>query len=211
MSSPTAPTGAAPAMRFSPMTVVAVLCIGSLSGALMQSLVIPIQRELPELLHTSASNASWAVTATLLAGAVTMPVTGRLADMYGKKRVLLVSATLLVLGSVVAALSSTLAPFLVGRALQGMAMGYIPVAISLVREVAPPARATGAVAAVSATLGVGGALGLPLAAWIAQDYSWHDLFWLSAVLAAVVVVLTAFVVPHIHDEHPAHILSLIHI
>ena len=205
MSSPTAPTGAAPAMRFSPMTVVAVLCIGSLSGALMQSLVIPIQRELPELLHTSASNASWAVTATLLAGAVTMPVTGRLADMYGKKRVLLVSATLLVLGSVVAALASTLAPFLVGRALQGMAMGYIPVAISLVREVAPPARATGAVAAVSATLGVGGALGLPLAAWIAQDYSWHDLFWLSAVLAAVVVVLTAFVVPHIHDEHPAHI------
>ena len=93
MSSPAAPTGAAPAMRFSPMTVVAVLCIGSLSGALMQSLVIPIQRELPELLHTSASNASWAVTATLLAGAVTMPVTGRLADMYGKKRVLLVSAT----------------------------------------------------------------------------------------------------------------------
>ena len=125
MSSPTAPTGAAPAMRFSPMTVVAVLCIGSLSGALMQSLVIPIQRELPELLHTSASNASWAVTATLLAGAVTMPVTGRLADMYGKKRVLLVSATLLVLGSVVAALSSTLAPFLVGRALQGLSLIHI--------------------------------------------------------------------------------------
>ena len=108
MSSPTAPTGAAPAMRFSPMTVVAVLCIGSLSGALMQSLVIPIQRELPELLHTSASNASWAVTATLLAGAVTMPVTGRLADMYGKKRVLLVSATLLVLAG---ALNGLILPF----------------------------------------------------------------------------------------------------
>lgn len=205
MSSPTAPAGTKPAMRFSPMMVVAVLCIGSLSGALMQSLVIPIQSELPELLHTSPSNSSWAVTATLLAGAVAMPVTGRLADMYGKKPVLLASAALLVLGSVVAALSGSLAPFLVGRALQGLAMGYIPVAISLVREVAPPERATGAVAAVSATLGVGGALGLPLAAWIAEDYSWHDLFWLSAVIAAIVVALTFVVVPHIHDEHPAHI------
>ena len=117
-----------------------VLCFGSLAGALMQSLVIPIQSDLPRLLGTDPGNASWAVTATLLAAAVTMPVTGRLADMYGKKKVMVVSAGILVVGSLIAALSSSLAPFLVGRALQGMAMGYIPVAISMVREVAPPER-----------------------------------------------------------------------
>ena len=190
---------------FAPRLVLAVLCLGSLSGALMQSLVIPIQSELPRLLHTDAGSASWAVTATLLAAAVTMPVSGRLADIYGKKRVLVASAGVLVAGSAVAAMSSTLAPFLVGRALQGMAMGYIPVAISMVREVAPPERAAGAVAAVSATLGVGGALGLPLSAWIAEDYSWHGLFWLSTVLAVVIWLLTALVVPGIHDEHPARL------
>ncbi len=196
----------APAGRVAgPGLVIAVLCLGSLSGSLMQSLVIPIQSELPRLLGTDPGSASWAVTATLLAAAVTMPVSGRLADMYGKKKVLVLSAGILTIGSVVAALSSTLAPFLVGRALQGVAMGYIPVAISMVREVAPPERRAGAVAAVSATLGVGGALGLPLSAWIAEDYSWHGLFWLSAVLAAVIVVLTALVVPGIHDEHPARL------
>lgn len=84
-------------------------------------------------------------------------------------------------------------------------MGYIPVAISMVREIAPAHRRAGAVAAVSATLGVGGALGLPLAAWIAEDYSWHALFWVSAGLAATMFVLTLVVVPNIHDEHPAHI------
>jgi EmrB/QacA subfamily drug resistance transporter len=199
MSSTTAPR------TFAPRLVLAVLCLGSLSGALMQSLVIPIQSELPRLLHTDAGSASWAVTATLLAAAVTMPVSGRLADMYGKKRVLVVSAGVLVVGSAVAALSSTLAPFLVGRALQGMAMGYIPVAISMVREVAPPEKAAGAVAAVSATLGVGGALGLPLSAWIAEDYSWHGLFWLSTALAVVILLSTALVVPGIHDEHPARL------
>src|SRR5690606_29354044 len=109
---------------------------------------------------------------------------------------------ILVVGSIIAAMSSSLAPFLVGRALQGMAMGYIPVAISMVREIAPPEQRAGAVAAVSATLGVGGALGLPLAAWIAQDYSWHALFWFSSVLAAVIFVATLVVVPAVHDEHP---------
>lgn len=191
--------------RFPALAVIVVLCLGSLCGALMQSLVIPIQSELPHLLSTDAGSASWAITATLLAAAVTMPVTGRLADMFGKKPVMVVSAGILLVGSALAAMSSTLAPFLVGRALQGIAMGYIPVAISMVREIAPPERRAGAVAAVSATLGVGGALGLPLSAWIAQDYSWHGLFWLSTGLAALILVATAIVVPNVHDAHPAHL------
>lgn len=193
------------AARFPALAVIVVLCIGSLCGALMQSLVIPIQSELPKLLSTDAGSASWAITATLLAAAVTMPVTGRLADMFGKKPVMVASAGILVVGSALAAIASTLPPFLVGRALQGIAMGYIPVAISMVREIAPPERRAGAVAAVSATLGVGGALGLPLAAWIAQDFSWHGLFWLSTVLAALILVATAIVVPNVHDAHPAHL------
>lgn len=194
-----------PRRVFSPSAIIAVLCLGSLSGALMQSLVIPIQSELPELLGTDPGSASWAITATLLAAAVTMPVSGRLADMYGKKRVLVASAAILAVGSLVAAMSSTLAPFLTGRALQGVAMGYIPVAISLVREIAPKEKANSAVATVSATLGVGGALGLPLSAWIADSYSWHGLFWLSTVLALVILTLTIVVVPHVSDGHPAHL------
>lgn len=200
---PTSTTETAP--RFNSLLVTAVLCIGSLSGALMQSLVIPIQAELPHLLGTAPANASWAITATLLAAAVTMPVTGRLADMYGKKKVMAVSAGLLAVGSLVSALSSDLAPFLVGRALQGMAMGYIPVAISMVREIAPVERRAGAVAAVSATMGVGGAIGLPLSAWIAEDHDWHALFWVSTALALVVLALTLTFVPDMHDAHPASI------
>lgn len=187
------------------MAVVMVLCFGSLCAALMQSLVIPIQSELPKLLSTTASTASWVVTATLLGAGVTMPVTGRLADLYGKKPVLVISGIVLVVGSVIVALSDAVGPVLVGRVLQGMAMGYIPVAISLVREVAPEHLRNTAVAGVSATLGVGGALGLPLAAWIAQDFDWHTLFWVSAGLALAVTVLTAAVVPHVRDAHPGRL------
>jgi MFS family permease len=182
-----------------PRLAIAVLCAGGLSAALTQTMVIPIQSELPQLLSTSASNASWVVTITLLAAAVTMPVAGRIADMVGKQRVLTASAALLLVGSAVCALSDSLAPMLAGRALQGLAMGFIPVGISFIREFAPPETASTAVATMSATLGVGGAIGLPLAAWIADSGDWHALFWVSTALAAVITVLTWFAVPHVHD------------
>jgi MFS family permease len=169
---------------------VVALCSGGLAASLTQTMVIPIQGELPRLLGSTASSTAWVVTITLLAAAVTMPVMGRLADIVGKQRVLVVSAVLLVAGSVVCALSDSLAPMLVGRALQGLAMGYIPVGIALLRQVVPPRLAGSAIAAMSATLGVGGAIGLPLSAWIVQVGDWHVLFWVAAGLGAAVLTST---------------------
>ncbi|MBD0020754.1 MFS transporter [Gordonia pseudamarae] len=182
-----------------PVLIIATLCFGGLVASLMQTLVVPLQPELPGLLDTSRTNASWVITATLLAAAVAMPIAGRLADMFGKKRVLLVSAALLVLGSVICAVGSSLVPMVVGRAVQGLAMGFIPVAISLMREVTPPRLTSIAVATMSATMGVGGAIGLPMAAAIYESGNWHVLFWVSAALAAITLVLTFFVVPSVHD------------
>src|SRR6478752_7515344 len=187
--------------RSSALLTIIVLCFGGMSVALTQTLVIPVQIELPRLLHANAADAAWVVTSTLLAAAVTMPIAGRLADMFGKQRVLVVSALLLLAGSLVCALSGSLAPVLVGRTLQGLAMGFIPVGISLMREVVPPAMATTAVASMSATLGVGGAIGLPLSAWIVQTGDWHALFWVATGLAVLVGLGSWLIVPHVHDGH----------
>jgi MFS family permease len=185
-----------------PLVAVVVLCFGGLCAALTQTFVIPIQTELPQLLHASSADAAWVVTVTLLAAAVSMPIAGRLADLFGKQRVLVATTGFLLVGSVVCALSSTLAPMLVGRALQGMAMGFIPVGISLMREITPKELTGSAVAAMSATLGVGGAIGLPLSAWIVDAFDWHDLFWIAGVVAVAVMVLTWLCVPHVHDAQP---------
>lgn len=175
--------------------VVAVLAFAGIVVSLMQTLVIPIVPELPKYLDASASNAAWAVTATLLAAAVATPVVGRLGDMFGKRRMLLVSIVLLVSGSVVAAFSDSLVPMIVGRALQGLAAGVVPLGISVMRDVLPSERLAGSTAMMSASLGVGGALGLPSAAFIADNYDWHVLFWVSAVLGAVAFVLVLTIVP----------------
>ncbi|MFD3496929.1 MFS transporter [Streptomyces sp. NPDC058678] len=175
--------------------VVAVLAFAGIVVALMQTLVIPIVPELPKLLDASASNTAWAVTATLLAAAVATPVVGRLGDMYGKRRMLLVSIVLLIAGSVVCALSDSVVPMIAGRALQGLAAGVIPLGISIMRDVLPAERLAGSTAMMSASLGVGGALGLPSAAFIADRWDWHLLFWTSAALGAVAFMLVLLIVP----------------
>ena len=175
--------------------VVAVLAFGGIVVSLMQTLVIPIVPELPKLLHAPASDTAWAVTATLLAAAVATPVVGRLGDMVGKRRMLLVSVVLLVAGSVLCALSDSLVPMIVGRAVQGLSAAVVPLGISIMRDELPAERLAGATALMSASLGVGGALGLPTAALIADHFDWHVLFWSSAGLGAVALVLVLLFVP----------------
>jgi EmrB/QacA subfamily drug resistance transporter len=178
-----------------PGAVVAVLAFGGIVVSVMNTLVVPLISQLPTLLHASASDTSWAITATLLAGAVATPVVGRLGDMVGKRRMLLISVCLLVLGSVVCALSDSLTPMIIGRALQGFGVGVIPLGISIMRDELPPEKIGSSVALMSSSLGVGGALGLPAAALIAQHANWHVLFWTSAGLGIAVFALVLAFVP----------------
>ncbi|WP_425245838.1 MFS transporter [Streptomyces sp. NEAU-NA10] len=175
--------------------VVAVLALAGIVVSLMQTLVIPIVPELPRLLDAPASDTAWAVTATLLAAAVATPVVGRLGDMVGKRRMLVVSILLLVSGSVVCALADSLVPMIVGRALQGLSAAVVPLGISILRDVVPAEKLAGSTAVMSASLGVGGALGLPAAAFIADNWDWHVLFWTSAALGLVSLLLVLLFVP----------------
>ncbi|WP_181319606.1 MFS transporter [Rhodococcus sp. OK519] len=175
--------------------IVTVLAVAGIVAALMQTLVVPLIGDLPRILDTSASNASWVITITLLVGAVATPVTGRLGDLLGKRRMLLFCAFPLAAGSVLCALADSLAPMVIGRGLQGLGMGMVPLGISALRELVPPAKLGSSIALISATLGIGGALGLPISAAVTQNASWRVLFWGCAVLSVVIGVLIWRLIP----------------
>lgn len=169
--------------------------MAGLSSSFMFTLVVPIQAKLPELLHASREDTAWVVTVTLLAAAVITPIAGRLGDMYGKRRIVLVLVGVLVAGSVIAALSTGIVGVIIGRALQGAASGVVPLAISILRDVLHSSRIGSAIALISATMGVGGALGMPLSALVTQYADWHALFWMSAGLGVIVFVLVVWIIP----------------
>lgn len=175
--------------------MIATLAATGLIAAFMQTIVTPIIPELPQLLDTTTADASWVLTATLLAAAISTPISGRLGDMYGKRRILLLLLAILGFGSIIAALSTTLIPMIVARVFQGVGLGVIALGISILRDVIHPKNLGGAVALVSATLGIGGSLGLPLAASIAQAFDWHWLFWLATVLSIGAMVAVVVIIP----------------
>lgn len=175
--------------------IITTLATTGLIAALMQTLVTPVIPHLPEFLDTTRADASWVLTSTLLAAAIATPISGRLGDMYGKRRIMLLLLAIMVGGSIISALSSTLIPMIIGRALQGIGLGVIPLGISILRDVIHPKNLGGAIALVSATMGVGGALGLPLAAVIAQNFDWHYLFWLATGLGLLAIIGVVTIVP----------------
>ena len=162
--------------------LVAAASMAALVVALQQTLVVPAVPRLPGILGASSTSVSWVVTATLLTGAASTPIVSRLADMVGKRKMLLVSVTFVLLGSLLAPLGG-LPTIIVGRALQGLGTALVPVAMSIMRDELPRERAGSAAAFLSATLGIGGAIGIPLGGLILGLGGWQWLFWLSAALA----------------------------
>lgn len=175
---------------------VAALSVVALTGlvvAITTSLLVPVLPKLTLELRSTASATQWLLTSTLLMGAVAVPVIGRLADLYGRKRMLLFAAGSLTVGSLVCALSNTLPWLIAGRIVTGLSTAAIPLGISLIGAILPTKRAGTGIALVSATLGIGGAIGLPLAAWVGQNADYHALFWICVVggVLAFVGILVA--------------------
>ncbi|GIE82481.1 MFS transporter [Actinoplanes philippinensis] len=182
-----------------PRLVLAVLAASGTVVAIMQTIVVPLLPSLPRLTHSTPTDVSWLLTITLLTGAVFTPLLGRAGDMYGKRRVLLGVLGLLVVGSVLLGAGSHLAVMILGRALQGAALAVMPLGMSILRDELPPERVISSAAIMSSTLGIGAAFGIPIAAAVVDYVDWHTMFWVSAVLSLVLLILIRLVVP----ESPA--------
>ena len=172
-----------------------MLALGGLSYALLQSLVAPALPDIQHALHTSEGSVSWVLTSYLLSASVATPLIGRLGDIYGKEHVLLIVLALLSFGTLVSALSTSLALMLVGRTIQGAAGGIFPLAFGIIRDEFPRAKVAEAIGLMSALLGVGGGAGVVLAGPIVGRLSFHYLFWLPLVPIVVATVATRLFVP----------------
>lgn len=174
--------------------IVTVLSSAGMISALQFVLLVPMLGVLPGLLSITPANTTWLVTATLLAGAVTMPVFTRLADMYGKRLMSLVSLGCVVVGSGLAFVSDELWLLLASRALVGMSAASMPIGIAMMREVLPPERLNMSIALMSMTMGLGLGFGLPLGGWLYEAFGWHSPFGFSLIVAALQVAILPLVV-----------------
>ncbi|MDG6104066.1 MFS transporter [Dactylosporangium aurantiacum] len=180
LSPPPVATAPATAGRF---TFVA-LAAAAAAFSMLQSLVSPVLPTIQRDLHTSQSTVTWVLTAWLLSAAVATPIMGRIGDMYGKRRTLLVALAAIAVGCVIAAVAPNVGVLIVGRVIQGLGGAVFPISFGILRDELPPARVASAIGGLSAVIAVGGGLGVVLAGPIVDALDWRALFWIPTVVVA---------------------------
>jgi EmrB/QacA subfamily drug resistance transporter len=161
-------------------------------------LVVPALPQIQRSLHTSESAVGWVLTAYLLSASVATPIIGRLGDMYGKERLLMLVLVMLAFGTLISAIASSLWLMVLGRVIQGAGGGIFPLAFSIIRDEFPKDRVPGSIGLVSSLLGIGGGAGVVFAGIVTENLSYHWLFWFPL----VIIVFTAFLTWRYIPESP---------
>jgi EmrB/QacA subfamily drug resistance transporter len=173
----------------------AVLATAVAAYALLQSLVIPVLPTIQAGLHTSQNTVTWVLTAYLLSASIFTPIMGRLGDMWGKERLLVAALVALAAGSLLSALASSVAIMLVGRVIQGIGGGVLPLAFGIIRDEFPREKVAGAVGVIAALAAAGAGFGIVIAGPIVDALDYHWLFWIPTIMLVIAGVAAKLVVP----------------
>jgi EmrB/QacA subfamily drug resistance transporter len=173
----------------------AVLALAVGGYALLQSLVIPVLPTIQAGLHTSQNSVTWVLTAYLLSAAIFTPIMGRLGDMHGKERLLVMTLVALTVGSLLAAVASSITLMIVARVIQGVGGGVLPLSFGLIRDEFPKEKVMGAIGVIAALAAAGAGLGIVLAGPIVDALDYHWLFWIPMIVMALTVVAAHLVIP----------------
>jgi EmrB/QacA subfamily drug resistance transporter len=185
----------APQKRLDYRATFAVLAVAACAFSLLQSLVLPALPSLEHSLHASATGATWLLTAYLLSAAIATPIFGRVGDMIGKSKMLVIVLVSLAFGTLLSALATSLALVLVGRAIQGVGGAVFPLAFGIIRDEFPPAKVSSGIGVISSILGIGAGVGIVMAGPIIEHLSYHWLFWIPLVMILVATVATFLFLP----------------
>jgi MFS family permease len=183
----------------------AVLSLAAMSYSMLQSLVIPALPSLEHSLHASADAVAWLLTGYLLSASIATPILGRVGDMLGKEKVLVVVLLVLSAGTLLSALATTLPVMLLGRVIQGAGGAVFPLSFGIIRDEFPARRVVGAIGFLSAILGVGAGLGIVLAGPIIVHLSYHWLFWIPLVPCLAAAMATVVFIPESPIRTPGRI------
>ncbi len=162
-----------------------------------EAMLIPSLPTIASDFSVNSATVSWVLTAYLISGVVANPIVGKLGDIYGKKRMLTIVMSIYALAVTLNGFAPNFAAFVTFRVLQGIGLGMFPLAFSLIREEFPPRLVPKAQGIVSAMFGIGSAISLPIAGYVAQTFGWQYTYH---TVIPVVILLDILTVKYIKES-----------
>ena len=174
--------------------LILALFIAEVTGAFEAAMIIAAMKYLIEDFG-DPSLVGWLVTSYLIVGAAAAALVGRLGDIFGRRRLLLITLALGLIGSLISAMATDFAWLLAGRILQGITGAILALCIGVVRENVPAHHVPMGIGLMISGASAGTAAGLILGGWIADNFSWHGVFIASAVFCAFAWIAVLALVP----------------
>ena len=142
-----------------------------------ETMLTPAIPTLIKEFNITYGTSSWILTIYLLTGAVMTPIAGKLSDIYGKKKVLLVVLIVYITGVSIAGFSTNISILLIARALQGVGISMFPIAFSIVRDQFPREKMAIGQGIITSMFAAGAVIGLSIGGFIIQHYGWQTTFF----------------------------------
>jgi MFS family permease len=195
---PTIASAVEPRDRSASIGSVFVLTLGALDFGLEQSIIIPALPSLAAHYGASLNAIAWLATGFLLASIVAVPLFGRLGDLFGKRRLLLISLGLFAIGSLICAVTEAIELAIAGRVIQGLGAAVAPLAMGIARDTLVPELLPRAIGAVVGAAMAGSGVGFLLSGVLVDSFSPASIFWVLFAFAALLLVAVFVLV----DESP---------
>ncbi|HYY49968.1 MAG TPA: MFS transporter, partial [Nitrososphaeraceae archaeon] len=154
-----------------------------------ETMLIPAIPDLIKDFAVSYSMSSWILTAYLVSGAVMTPIAGKLSDIYGRKKILLIIMVIYAVGVCLAGFSSNIFFMLIARAIQGIGMSMFPIAFGIVRDKFPREKISIGQGVITSMFASGAVIGLAVGGIIIQNYGWRTTFFTIIPVAVVLLII----------------------
>ena len=165
----------------------------------VETMLIPAIPDLINDFNVSYGTSSWILTTYLISGAVATPIVGKLSDVYGKKKVLLLVMLIYAIGVSFAGFASNIYTLLLVRAIQGIGMGMFPIAFGIIRDQFPREKISIGQGIISSMFAAGAAVGLSAGALIVENFGWQATFF-TIVPIAILLLITIWRFVHIGEN-----------
>ncbi|MGC2426428.1 MAG: MFS transporter [Nitrososphaeraceae archaeon] len=175
----------------SPWMTLAILSSLGIIATSAETMVLPAIPDFINELTISYGDSSWILAALLVTGAVMTPIAGKLSDIYGKKKILLIILGVYILGLLLGSLAFNFLTLVTARAIQGIGISMFPIAFSILRDKFPSEKLAIAQGIFSSTLSGGAVIGLIIGASIVEDFGWRAIFLLIMPIAIILFLIIA--------------------
>ncbi len=165
-----------------------------------ETMLVPSLPNIISEFNLPYSISPWILTTYLIVGAVMTPVTSSLAEMYGKRKILLVVMGVYAVGVAVGGLTTDLYSFIIARGLQGVGISMFPIAFSVIREQFPKSRLAIGQGVITSMFASGSIMGLLIGATIAEYSGWRTTF-LSILPVAILLPIVVWKFARIGETH----------